>query len=156
MAIGIERPLETIRHVPASPISGIRHGFRCHATSATRSADEEQFGISVCSRRRERITETVRKRRINSAFRRRLPLNRKNLLVYLRQVRETYERPLGPRANVDEHRAFIFREASPDLLHRHILNVDDFHRLHLRPPPHGRPEANLKLSTLQNTSKSKE
>ena len=45
MAIGIERPLEAIRHIPTSLESCIRHGFRRHATANTRSADKEQLSI---------------------------------------------------------------------------------------------------------------
>src|SRR4026209_917037 len=45
MAIGVERPLETARHIPASSIADVRHGFRCHATARAGSAYEEQVAV---------------------------------------------------------------------------------------------------------------
>jgi hypothetical protein len=134
MTVGVERPLETIRHISTSPIPGIRHGFRSHATSATRSADEEQLGLLVGTRRRENLTETLRECSVDPALRRRLPFDRQNPLSDLRQIGKTDECPLRTCAHIDQKRLGILFEVAPDLFHRDILNVDDFHRLHLRPP----------------------
>jgi len=41
MAIGVERPLEAVRHISASSIADVRYGFRCHATARAGSANEE-------------------------------------------------------------------------------------------------------------------
>jgi hypothetical protein len=83
MAVGVERPLETIRHISASSIAGARHGFRCHATSSPGSADEEKLSVFIGARRIERLGHPLRKARIDFAFRRRLPLNRQNSFAHL-------------------------------------------------------------------------
>ena len=54
---------------------------------------------------------------------------------------ETYRlakwRSLGAgRIEWTEDGARIFRKTRPYLFHRHVFNVDDFQRLHLRPPTH--------------------
>jgi hypothetical protein len=127
VSIGIERPLETVRHISASPISGIRHGFRCHATSATRSADEEQLGVSVGARRIEHLFQTFGKRIIDPRFRRRLPFDSQYTLVKPLKIGKSDEGPLRTSAHIDQYRTGILLQASPNLIHRHIINVDDYH-----------------------------
>src|SRR5262245_7286773 len=75
VAIGIEWPLESVRHVSAA---GITH--RCHRpcgteTSAARAAYEEQFVFFVCADVCERCREPVNERRVQLTTRKILPLN---------------------------------------------------------------------------------
>ena len=132
MAIGVERPLETVRHIPTSSIADVRHGFRCHATARAGSAYEKQFAVFSGARRIERFGHPLRKARINFAFGACLPFDRENPLTDLVEIGQPHESPFCSSPHIDQNRPCILREVCPDLFHRHVLDVDDFQRLHLR------------------------
>ena len=126
MTVGVERPLETVRHIPASSIASVRHGLRSHARARAGSADEEQLAIFGGARRIERTGQTFLKARINLAFRIRLPFHRENPLADPTEIGEPHERPFCTRAHIDQNRTRITAQTRPYLFHRHILDVDDF------------------------------
>src|SRR5262245_18469000 len=111
MTVGIERPLEAVRNIPAPLIPDARDGFRSHATSCTRTADEKQLGVFGGARRIEHLRQPLRKARIYLAVRRGLPLHRQDALADLLEVGKPDEGPLGTRAHVDQNRAGILLKA---------------------------------------------
>ena len=80
MTAGIEWPLETVRHVPATPETVCRHDLSRHPAAATRSANEKNFVVFASANRTQRRAKPLSEFGIDPVVWKRLPFHCDNPL----------------------------------------------------------------------------
>ena len=72
MAVGVERALETFRHIMAARVSRSCHHFRGHSATAASPANEEQIRILLHAGIIEKLAQVIPERGIDTSLWKRL------------------------------------------------------------------------------------
>ena len=124
MAIGIEWPLKSVRHISAAGIARRCHRPRSPEAPAAGATNEKQFAVFVCVDGCERFGDSVNKASVLAVAWKSLPLHLHRPLPDRGQVRQANIGPLGHRPHADQHQVRVTLQPGPCLFHRNGIDLD--------------------------------
>lgn len=116
MAIGVEWPLESIRHVEALSVALRCHGLGCAQAAYPGSAQEIEAPRAIRADPVKLALQVSDEVAIRPAVWKALPLHEQHPLSDGCQIWQPYERPFCSCPHIDQNRPLVFLKARPDVL----------------------------------------